>query len=50
MAFAGFIFPGLLWCLCTPGDTEMISLVAAGLFGVAGLCLLVIVSVIEHVL
>ncbi|MBK9202942.1 MAG: hypothetical protein IPL73_10995 [Candidatus Obscuribacter sp.] len=36
MAFLGFVFPGLYWCLNTPGDTEMISLAAALLFGLAG--------------
>jgi hypothetical protein len=40
MAFAGFVFPGWLWCLLTPGDVEMITLAAASLCGIVGLFLL----------
>jgi|688.fasta_scaffold245471_3 hypothetical protein len=36
LTFLGFIFPGWLWILSTPGDVEMISLALVTLVGVAG--------------
>ncbi len=36
LAFLGFVCPGLLWCLNTPGDTEMITLITAGVIGALG--------------
>lgn len=52
MAFLGFVFPGLYWCFNTPGDTEMISLSAALLFGLAGVIVALygVAMVIGHTL
>ena len=41
-AFVGFIFPGLLWLLITPGDVEMLPLAAITLIGILGLGLLAV--------
>jgi hypothetical protein len=42
MTFLGFVFPGWLWLLNTPGDTEMITLGAATACGIIGVILMLI--------
>ena len=41
MAFVGFVFPGWVWLLNTPGDVEMLPLAAITLVGIVGVISLV---------
>jgi hypothetical protein len=41
LMFAGFIFPGWLWLVNTPGDVEMLPLAAIILVGILGVVLFV---------
>ncbi|HEY9731766.1 MAG TPA: hypothetical protein V6C89_07630 [Drouetiella sp.] len=45
LCFIGFVFPGWLWLLNTPGDVEMLPLVAITLVGFAGVVTLVIAGI-----
>ena len=47
-AFVGFIFPGWLWLLNTPGDVEMLPLAFITLLGVFGLVLLAAAPIRRH--
>jgi hypothetical protein len=42
LAFIGFVFPGWLWVLTTPGDVEMLPLTAITAIGIAGIIVLLI--------
>ena len=41
MMFIGFVFPGWLWLLNTPGDMEMLPLAAITIAGVLGLIMII---------
>jgi len=42
LSFVGFIFPGWVWLLNTPGDVEMLPLAAITLVGIVGVLSLVV--------
>lgn len=44
LAFLGFVYPGWIWVLSTPGDVEMISLVVITAVGAIGVLIIAVAA------
>lgn len=42
LTFLGFVWPGWLWVMLTPGDVEMLPLAAITIVGIAGILILIV--------
>ncbi len=41
LTFLGFLWPGWVWILLTPGDVEMLTLAALTVIGIVGVLILI---------